>query len=139
MPRSSIADRRQQLLDALLLLRDYSGAALSATTSETGISLNSIKEQAFKAVVSVAAYTGYVVSTAVWTITIEVATTQGGSYSTIATYTTLGTAAEIEVPLSGFQIAQILAGALWIRVTATKTGSPGNLTYGAFVTRESNN
>jgi len=138
MARSSIASRRQQHYDALLALRDPAATAISATTSETGVSFASTLQQAYKALITVFAYTGYVVSTAVWVITIEVATTQGGSYSTIATYTTLGTAAEIEVPLSGLQIQQILSGALWMRVTATKTGSPGSLSYGAFLSKDSN-
>jgi len=35
--------------------------------------------------------------------------------------------------LSGDWVQQKKPGAKYARVTATKTGSPGNLTYGAFI------
>lgn len=134
---STIADRRVRgTYDAALELRDYAAAALSATGSSTGVAFASRKIESFKVCLSLAAYTGYVATSAEWTITVEVAATVGGSYTVIGTLlpaTFAGAAAETEFVFGGDEVADRLATAEFIRVTATKTGAAGNLTFGAWI------
>jgi hypothetical protein len=134
---STIADRRVRgTYDAALELRDYAAAALSATTSSTGIAFVSRKIEAFKVCLSFAAYTSYSAGSAEWTIDIEVAATVGGSYTKVATLlpaTFAGVAGETEFVIGGDEVADRLSTAEFIRVTATKTGSPGTLTFGAWI------
>ncbi|WP_445634592.1 hypothetical protein NSTC745_06414 [Nostoc sp. DSM 114161] len=133
MPRSTIANRRAIQFDKALELRDYAAAAISASTTETAIAFPATKLKAYKCVVDVAAYTGYVASSAQWDITVEASTTSGGTYKTVGTFTALGAQNRFDVPLSGEWVDDIVADAAYIRVKAVKTGSPGNLTYGAFL------
>ncbi|MBW4677132.1 MAG: hypothetical protein KME52_24945 [Desmonostoc geniculatum HA4340-LM1] len=133
MPRSTISNRRAIQFDKATELRDYSAATISASTTETAIAYPVTKLKAYKAVVDVAAHTGYVATTAQWDITVEVSTTSGGTYKTVGTFTATGVANRFDVPLSGEWIDDIVADAAYIRVKAVKTGSPGNLTYGAFL------
>lgn len=134
---STIADRRRRgTYDAELELRDYTAAAVSATTAETGIKFYPRKHEAFKVVIVADAYTSYSAGTAEWTITVEVSNALGSGYAAVATLdpaTAAGAAIETEIVLGGDQVADFDADADYIRVNATKTGSPGNLTYGAFI------
>lgn len=134
---STIADRRRRgPFDKELELRDQSATAITATTSGTGIQFYPRKHEAFKVVLAVGAYTGYSAGTAEWTITVEVSNLVGGTYTvvgTLAPATLAGAAGETEIVLGGGQIASLDADADFIRVTATKTGSPGALSYGAFI------
>ncbi|MHC5826371.1 MAG: hypothetical protein ACYT04_63565, partial [Nostoc sp.] len=63
MSRSTIANRRAILLDAYLILRDLTtAAAIAQTTAETAnTNVNPAEVCYYKAVVDVAAHTGYVV------------------------------------------------------------------------------
>ncbi len=132
MPRSTIANRREYLFDAATQLRDYTTAAISATTAETAIAIPATKLQEYKAVVDVAVYSGYADGTAQWDIAIE-ASADGSTYKSVGGFTALGTTNRFDVPLSGEWVDDIVANAIYLRVKATKTGSPGNLTYGAWL------
>jgi hypothetical protein len=122
------------MVDTQTQLRDYTAAALSATTSETGIALNSTNFEAFKVALSIAAFTGYSVGTVDWAITVQVSTALASGYVTVATVApTLGLASETEVVLGGDQINDFVASATYIRCTATKSGAAGNLSYGAWL------
>lgn len=132
MPRSTIANRRAIQFDASLELRDYDAAAISATTTGTSIALAATKLMGYKAVVDVAAHTGYVATTAQWTITVE-ASADDSTFFTVGSFTPVGSVNRFDVPLSGEWVNDIIGSAAYIRVKATKTGSPGNLTYGVFL------
>lgn len=137
MPRSTIAQRRTVGFDKNLMLRDYNAAAVSATTFETAIALDLISYEDWVVVVDIAAHTGYVASTSLWTITIQVAVDSGFSVtSTVISYLyTNGNQAHFDVPLAGLFASEQLGGAMpqYIRIVATKNGTPGNLTYGAYI------
>ncbi|MFN6572368.1 hypothetical protein [Dendronalium sp. ChiSLP03b] len=133
MPRSTIANRRAILFDKSLELRDFAATAISASTTESAIAYPVTKLKAYKCVVDVAAHTGYVATTAQWDITIEACATSGGTYKTVKTFTVIGVANRFDVPLSGEWVDDIVTDAAFVRVKATKTGAPGNLTYGAFL------
>ncbi|MBD2488998.1 hypothetical protein [Aulosira sp. FACHB-615] len=133
MPRSTIANRRATIFDKALELRDYTAAAISATTAGTAISLQATKLKSYKCVVDVAAHTGFVATSAQWDITVE-ASTDNSTFKPVGTVTPQGTQNRFDLPLSGEWVEDIVSGALYVRVKATKTGSPGNLTYGAFLT-----
>jgi hypothetical protein len=128
--------RRRGTVDDALTFRKITDAALSATTSTTGIQLYPIDVEALKVCISHLAYTGYAAGTAQWTITVEGSASLGSGYVTLATLdpaTFAGAAAETELILGGDRVSDILSTATYLRVTATKTGSPGNLTMAAWV------
>lgn len=133
MPRSTIGNRRTILFDKALELRDFASAAISANTTEAALAIPATKLEAYKCVVDVAATTGYVATMVFWDITIEAGLAIGGTYKTLGTFPATGIANRFDVPLSGEWVDDILADAAYIRVKAVKTGSPGNLTYGAFL------
>lgn len=134
MSFSTIADRRRRgTLDGLLVLRNPDSAAISATTSEVGRQIYPVKHERFKVVFSIDAYTGYIDNTAEWNIAVEVSASLSSGYVTVATVSPVGTALETEVNLGGDQVADALATAQYIRVTATKTGAAGNLDYAAWI------
>lgn len=135
MPRSTIANRRESQFDKALELRNFSAAAVSATTSETGVPFRARAYSKLRALIDVAAHTGYSAGTAQWTITVEAATSLGGSYTAVGSFIPNGTQQQYRLPLTGGQIESIVAGTTHLRVTATKTGAPGNLTYGVFLGR----
>ena len=135
MPLPTKVHNRAHPFDVLLSLREYSAAALSATGSATGLAYAVRDEDVFKVVVNHGAITGTINGSNNWVITVEVSDVVGGTYTQVATTGQLGAAAaEIELAISGQNVAQLDSDAAFIRVTATKTGTVGNLTYGAFVT-----
>lgn len=138
MPRSTIANRREYLFDKALELRSYTAAALSATGSGTAIALDAAKLEEFRAIVQVAAYADYAAGTAQWSIAVQ-ASVDNSTFTTIESVVPPGTAQEYRIPLSGEWVDKLASGAVYIRVTATKTGAAGNLTYGAFLTTGSAN
>lgn len=134
---STIADRRRRgTYDKALELRDYGATAITATTSGTGIKFYPRKHEAFKVVIVADAYSDYDAGVDEWTISVEVSNALGSGYTAVATLdpaVAAGTAIETEIVLGGAQIAEIDADADYIRVTATETGAPGALTYGAYI------
>lgn len=137
MPVSTIPNRRSQGFDINLQLRDYTAAAISATTSGTAIPLVVSTHLEFKAVVNSAAYSSFAAGTAQWVVTIEASVNGSSSWVAIGSVVLDGTQKEFDIPLSGDWSEQLVPGALFIRATATKTGSPGNLTYGAYLSPSS--
>jgi hypothetical protein len=124
---------RRGTYDKNLEIRDYAATALSATTSSTPIELPLNKTKSYKICFSIAAHTDYEADTKTWTLTFEVCDTVAGSYATVATVAPVGTALEGEIPLTDAQVQAIKAGASFIRVTATKLSTPGDLTFGAWI------
>ena len=134
---STLRDSRAYHVDSLLELRPISAAAISATTSSTGIEVGSIlrKFDLAKIIINWAAYTGYVATSAAWNIKIDVSDLVGGTYTAVTQTIELDGAAagQIEIPMSGLLNAYLDADSAFVRVTATKVGVPGNLTFGAFI------
>lgn len=135
MPVSTIANRRSETFDKALELRNYSAAAVSATGSEAAVAFVSAPTLEFKAVVNAAAHTGYSAGTAQWTISVEASVTGTGSWVSVGSVVLDGTQKEFDIPLSGDYVEQLVSGAKFLRATATKTGAPGNLTYGVYLAR----
>jgi hypothetical protein len=130
-----MADRRAYPFDKTLELRDYGAAALSATGSSTGVELAVRKLDVAKVIIDHGAISGTLTAgTNFWTIAVAVSDVVGGTYTTIATTGELtATASEIELPISGLLATYKDADSAFIRVTATKGGTIGNLTYGAYI------
>jgi hypothetical protein len=134
MSRSSIGNRRAITFDKELELRSIKLAAISATTNQTAIAFPATKQLDFKAVIQVATHTGYVAGTAEWTIEVQ-ASADNATFKRVGNpVTPAGSIVNFEIALSGRSIENIVPDAAYVRVIATKTGSPGNLTYGAFLT-----
>jgi hypothetical protein len=120
--------------DALHLLAD--NKMVSATTSETGIkmAIATGKVYDFRAVITNAPYTGYVAGTAEWTATIEASDAVAGTYKLVSGSVPLdGKGGQAQILLTGLNIARIVPNASYLRVTATKIGTPGNAIYSAYL------
>jgi hypothetical protein len=124
-------------IDALTTLRAYDAAAISATTNGTPIEYPFTAEESVKVIINQAAYSSYSAGTAEWTLSLQVSNATAGTYVTIATILPALAAGAAsngqEVFLSGEQINKAVSGARFLRIVATKTGSPGNLTFGSYV------
>jgi hypothetical protein len=133
MPRSTLTNRVGKTFDKSLELYDPAAAAISATTNGTALFLDATKILDYDLVINPVAYTGFAAGTAQWAISIAASTTLGGTYNTVASIVLDGTAAQRFIALSGVMVGGVTAGAQYVRVTATKTGTPGNLQFGAFL------
>ena len=124
------------LLDADTVLRDIDAAAISSSTSETAITtVNPRSDGVLKVRVIAPAYGSYSAGSAYWSVKLEVSDVAGGSF----------TAVTPDVEIDGDNGAdflltfdQTLAEYLdddcaVLRVTATKTSTPDDLSYGAYV------
>jgi hypothetical protein len=117
--------------DKFLYLKE--SGSINATTTEAGLSgANPSTVGAFKVVVRNSAYTGYVATTAQWTIDIQ-ASADGTSYTTIASYVPAGVVDKREFVFTGFAVSKAVPNALMLRARAVKTGAPGDLTYAAYI------
>lgn len=134
MPYSTIADRQGTHYDAKLVIRPISSAAISATTSETAIAFPVTKSEDSYLVLQVQALTGPIDATNNWTFTAEVSTTLGGTYTPVGTLTLAKNKADdYLIPLNGYTVGKTVPGAAFVRVTATKAGTAGALTYAAYI------
>lgn len=133
MPPSTVADRRKMLLDKELELRAYTAAALSASTNGAALAIDATKIIAYEAICQIAAYTGYDAGTAEWALKIEVSDDDSTYVAATKDVVIDGTAQELRFALSGAAVNDVVADAIYVRVVATKTGSPGNLTFGAYL------
>lgn len=135
---STIGDRRFDLLDVDLELRAPGEAAETGTASETAISLKAEKLAYYKAVVDHSAIGGTVDGSNYWTISIEVSD-NNSDFVAVASQQLAAAAGRHYLPLEGDAIAKAMAAAgeteaLWVRVTATETGTTaGNLDYTAYL------
>lgn len=136
MSRSTMANRRAVLFDKSLELRDATNPEITADFVENPIDFPATKQQFFKAVVFTPGYSGYAATTVQWEAVVEVSDQIAG------TYTEVGRAIlksenqqgdEVQIPLEGSFIEDVLPTANYIRVRTEKVGSPGALTYGAYL------
>ena len=135
MSLPNMADRRAYPFDKRLELRDYGAAALSATGSSTGIEFAVRNFDLAKVIIDHGAISGTLTpGTNFWTITVEVSNVVGGTYTPIiSTGELTAVKSHIELPISGLLATYKDADAAFIRVTATKGGTIGTLTYGAYI------
>lgn len=134
MPRSTMANRRAIQFDKDLELRDFASAAVSASGNNAAIAFPATKQMSFKAVINVAVHTGYVASTAQWALAIEVSADNATFRQVGNSVVPTGTVNQLEIALEGAAVEDVVPNAAYVRVVHTKTGTPGNLTYGAFLT-----
>ncbi|NEQ64532.1 MAG: hypothetical protein F6K21_03320 [Symploca sp. SIO2D2] len=132
---STIADRRKcGTLDALLMMRDPADGAISATTSTTAIEFNSRKVDHFRGILTHQAIASVTPGTAEWTVAIEVSDTQTGTFTEIASQILGADATEYEFGFTGAEIEDQAPTAAWMRLTATKAGGVGDLSFGGWLT-----
>ncbi len=131
---STLEPQTRTNFDAATVLRDISAAPITTAQSEAAISpFRLSKKQYYKCVITYQEITPYNAGADEWVISVEVSDTDTGTFPTVGSIT-LGESGTSEIMLSGLASAQIQPDAQWIRVTATPTGSPGALTYSAFLT-----
>jgi hypothetical protein len=133
MPRSTIQNRRATFFDKSLELRNASNPAISSGVAETGALFPATKQMEYKAVVHTPGYTGYAAGASEWQVAIEVSSTLAGTYTQVGIAPLPNKGGDVPIPLDGAYVEDILQAAAYIRARSIKVGSPGNLTYGAFV------
>lgn len=138
---STMADRHYDPpLDTLLLLRDYSATALSATANGTAVEFYATKYVAYEFIIRHAAITG-VDGSNYWTVSFQIDNEATfTSPVTIASAQLGATATVVRVPMTGAEAQRLAtAGGLTtqptlIRAVFTETGTTaGNLTVGTWV------
>ena len=127
--------------DASVTLRASSAAQITATTAETGISLN--PGTAYWSLGNIPLQTvavNFLVKTIdrttgdeAYTLTVEVATTVGGSYTVVGTLAALTTAGVYTLLLDLDRVLKQVPGAAFIRVNATLAGTTPILDYDAYL------
>lgn len=126
-----IATRRTFTVDQLLMLRDRTDVAMSATTNAApvGFPVEAIKYSPYtSAVFTFADYTGYVAGTAQWSGSVEVEI--DSSWVSVASSVLMpGNDGIVEIAFSGNQLMD-MGEVTAIRAVFTKTGSPGDLSAG---------
>jgi hypothetical protein len=136
LPRANNSTNTSQI-DALTTLRDYTAAALSATTNGTPIEYPFTAEESVKVIINQAAYSSYSAGSVSWTLSLEVSDAVAGTYKQVASIApTVAAGAALngqEVFLSGEQINKTVPNARFLRIVATKLSTAGNLTFGAYV------
>lgn len=132
---STIAKRsRLGPVDANLVLRDIADGAEAATAAETGIALDVRAQCSYKVALSISAAPGTIDGSNYWDISVEVSDALAGTYTSVGSYRSKGGAEQIEIPVSGDNIAALDADSAFMRVNATKTGTTAtSITYGAWV------
>jgi len=134
MPYSTIADRMGTHYDAKLVIRPITSPAISATTAETAIAAPITKAEDAYLVLQVQAIAGAIDATNNWTFTAEVSATLGGTYVPVGSLTlTKNKADDYLIPLNGYTVGKIAPGAAFVKVSATKAGTAGPLTYAAYI------
>lgn len=134
MPKPMLGQRRAHFVDALLLLRDAANdTAESATGSEAAKYFCASNIDLAKVAVEYEDISG-VDGSNHWAIAVEVSDTENGTYTEIANSGPLPATGPVEVPISGLHAASLDFEPKWIRATATKTGTAGDVNYSAFVT-----
>ena len=129
-----MTNRRFDIYDTALVLRAHDAAALSATTAGAGVDVGAESSKNLAVVIDVAAYTGYTATSAEWTIAVESRDSADANQVVLQSFVTNGTKQQFRVPLDAPFVLQRHPASARIGVRATKTGSPGNLSYGAYVT-----
>jgi len=132
MRPGSITNRNSATFDKLLEIRDMSEAPLSATATTTPIEFAATEQTLYRLMLTSAGYTGFVLPTATWEVALEVSDAEGGAYIPFPSTIIPESAQKVEIGLSGKQINALVPNANWVRLSFTKTGTPGNLTIGAF-------
>jgi hypothetical protein len=129
MPLPLQAPRRGYHYDLLAVLKSL-GSPKAATTSEPGVAFPVRFLDVGRLVIHYSQIAGTVNAINNWIIAVEVSDTIGGTYTEIARSSAL--------PARGQNVELVINGARaqtanFIRVTAIKLGTPGDLTYGAYI------
>ena len=129
----TLTKTRAYPLDKETELRSKSSSAISASTSEDAISLDIPEQCTIRFVLVHEAISSVVTDTAEWVVALQISN-DNSNFIGVRTFTLGADAMTHESVISGTEMGQSVANANYIRVAATKTGTPGNLTYGAFLT-----
>jgi hypothetical protein len=135
MTASYFSDLSRQVrfeYDKALELRPFEEGEISATINEPGIQFMSGNSD-FKVVIFHNDTTGVVPTTAEWLISFQISDAMGGTYQSVKSMSLAAAGAEVEMAISAKRCEQIFPGAMYARVSATKVGTPGNLTYAAAI------
>lgn len=126
--------QRRGTLDIETVLRDYTLSPISATTTQTAIAIDLKTFESIKVCFSIGAYTSYSAGVNEWKIELQVSDQVNGTFTPVSgVITAKGEALETEILIGGDQALTANSSPNYLRVVATKTGSPGSLSYGAWI------
>lgn len=109
--------------------------SVSATTASTPIAVATSHMYQIQVIVFGDAYTDYVAGTAEWRLDVEACQTLGGTYKVVGSTRLASSASGLNpaVLISPENVQAIVPGANFFRVNAVKVGTPGPLSYGAYL------
>ena len=118
------------------LLEVKTSGAVSTTASTTAVAMTLVPNREFTCVIPVTSVKTSA-SNETYVLAVQVATTSGGTYTTVGTIPAVQTtgAKVYRVPLSGKWIENLNATAVWIRITHTLGGTDPSVTFSAYVTK----
>lgn len=119
-------------------LRVVEGANPSATTSETGLNVvgANVGEKAYSAVFAVSAIAGTADASNNFSLQLEVSDALGGTYVALGNPVVPLVTGNYQIGFTSEQVENLVAGADFFRVTATKTGTTNtDITYDCYLTK----
>ncbi|MEO1208584.1 MAG: hypothetical protein AAFX78_03495 [Cyanobacteria bacterium J06638_20] len=138
----STANRRADMVDSLLLLRDINDGAETTDAAEAAVNIDLESLSMAAIVINSSGSSGTVDGSNYWDLIIEAADNTGFSNpTTLLTQTLPGTAAEYYLPIDGRQLETFrTAGedpSIYIRCRLSETGTTAtDVTYGAYITSQ---
>lgn len=127
----TLSPRNTSNYDVLHALLD--GTPVAVTTTGTPINIDVTALNLARCIIGSAGYTGYVATTAEWTVSLEVSDASDGTYVPIGSLTVPGTAGNYSFGISGEGIYKILPTARYVRAVATLTGAAGTATFEVYL------
>lgn len=131
MAYPTLSPRNTSPYDTLHALLD--GTPVAVTTTGTPINLDVTALNLARCIIGSAGYTGYVATTAEWTVSLEASDAVDGTYVPIGSLTIPGTAGNYSFGISGEGVYKILPIAQYVRAVATLTGAAGTATLEVYL------
>ena len=120
----TLSPRNESPYDHFLALLE--GDPIAVTTTGDPIYFDiTAAPPATRCIIGSAGYTGYVATTAEWTIELQVSDAIGGTYIPVGSLTIPGAAGNYSFGVSGQGIYRTLSTARYVRAVATLTGAAG--------------
>lgn len=128
----TLSPRNESPYDHFLALLDGTASATTVTGSPILFDI-AAAPSGTRCIVGNAGYTGYVASTAQWTITLQASDAISGTYVPIGSLEVPGTAGNYSFGVSGQGVYKILPTARYVRAVATLTGAAGPGTFEVYL------
>lgn len=128
----TISPRNESSYDHLLALLEGDSIAVTTTGDPINFDITATPPTT-RCIIGSAGYTGYVATTAEWTVSVEVSDASDGTYIPIGSLTLPGTAGNYSFGISGQGVYKTLSTARYVRAVATLTGLAGAAAFEVYL------